>query len=476
MKILFVTFFRRGFGGGDNQIAWDLAETLVKHGEEVTFVCLGDKSEITNDKGLKIFSIEAEGKESVSIPALTGKTIMNLYSYLDTYKPDIIHAHTDDPLSMLIQIWASFRKVHFLYTTHVLPSKAGGFSVSDFLPFVRSLSNSAMELNIRAFLNNCTALVAINKTSYDDLIKFGYKGDVRVIRNGRDLSLYEGLKSPLEIQQKRYNLLFVGLLNDRKNQIYLIKVLQHLPSNYVLTLVGEAMTAEYKNKLVEYVRANKLGSRVYFVPRVEHHEIPKLFEEAHLFVSASKMEVQSLVILEALAAGRPIIGLENETVSELIANKENGFKLSASSSPELFAHKVEETIKNKDLYSRMIVQSKKTAEEFDIHKVAYELKGYYSDLLVKGYPKKEKAIQKESGNRYSLDRFSYVKNFPQVAWSAVDRYLYAPYKRVTKQNLFVIVAGLGITLTMVVFYIARSIRILSKVLKFIINYRRKNRG
>jgi glycosyltransferase involved in cell wall biosynthesis len=377
---------------------------------------------------------------------------------------------------MLIQIWASFRKVHFLYTTHVLPSKAGGFSVSDFLPFVRSLSNSAMELNIRAFLNNCTALVAINKTSYDDLIKFGYKGDVRVIRNGRDLLLYEDLKSPLEIQQKKYNLLFVGLLNDRKNQIYLIKVLQHLPANYVLTLVGEAMTAEYKNRLVEYVRANKLGSRVIFVPRVEHHEIPKLFEETHLFVSASKMEVQSLVILEALAAGRPIIGLENETVSELIVNKENGFKLSPSSSPELFARKVEEVMSNKILYSHMITQSKKTAEKFDIHTVAYELKEYYAELITKGYPKKERVAKKESENDYSLNRFLYIKNFPQVAWSAVDKYLYAPYKRVTKQNLFVIVAGLGITLTMVVFYIVRSIRILSKVIKFILSFRRKSRS
>lgn len=44
MKIVFISFFRKGCCGGDNQIAWDLAEKLVNKGEKVNFVCLGDKN------------------------------------------------------------------------------------------------------------------------------------------------------------------------------------------------------------------------------------------------------------------------------------------------------------------------------------------------------------------------------------------------------------------------------------------------
>ncbi len=42
------------------------------------------------------------------------------------------------------------------------------------------------------------------------------------------------------------------------------------------------------------------------------------WRKTHAFVSASKMEVQSLAIIEALASGSPVIGLGNETVDELV--------------------------------------------------------------------------------------------------------------------------------------------------------------
>ena len=46
-------------------------------------------------------------------------------------------------------------------------------------------------------------------------------------------------------------------------------------------------------------------------------QIPNYLERAHVFPSASKMEVQSLVVIEALASGTPVVGLSNETIDEL---------------------------------------------------------------------------------------------------------------------------------------------------------------
>jgi len=61
-----------------------------------------------------------------------------------------------------------------------------------------------------------------------------------------------------------------------------------------------------------------------------------MLEQSHVFVSASRMEVQSLVVIEALASGTPVVGLSNETVDELV-DETNGARLSKDADPETFA-------------------------------------------------------------------------------------------------------------------------------------------
>ncbi len=61
-----------------------------------------------------------------------------------------------------------------------------------------------------------------------------------------------------------------------------------------------------------------------------------MLAQTHAFVSASKMEVQSLAIIEALASGSPVIGLGNETVDELV-DETNGVRLPNDTSAEEFA-------------------------------------------------------------------------------------------------------------------------------------------
>jgi hypothetical protein len=64
-------------------------------------------------------------------------------------------------------------------------------------------------------------------------------------------------------------------------------------------------------------------------------------ERSHLFVSASKLEVQSLAIVEALASGTPVVGLSNETVDELVDDAV-GCRLARDATPEEFARCVTE--------------------------------------------------------------------------------------------------------------------------------------
>jgi len=70
---------------------------------------------------------------------------------------------------------------------------------------------------------------------------------------------------------------------------------------------------------------------------IPYHQIPQILEKTHVLVSASKMEVQSLVIIEALTSGTPVVGLANETIDELIYKGDNYLHLPLKGS-ELLWH------------------------------------------------------------------------------------------------------------------------------------------
>jgi hypothetical protein len=79
---------------------------------------------------------------------------------------------------------------------------------------------------------------------------------------------------------------------------------------------------------------------IEFVGQIEHEQIPKFLEEAHVFASASTMEVQSLVVIEALASGTPVVGLSNETIDELV-DDQVGARVAKDQKPAEFAKQIE---------------------------------------------------------------------------------------------------------------------------------------
>jgi glycosyltransferase involved in cell wall biosynthesis len=232
------------------------------------------------------------------------------------------------------------RGAPFVLTSHVLPTKTFDFGAGE---VIRILSNPWVEAVTRRallhYFTDCDAVVALNDPAAADIVKFGYAGRLIMIPNGRDVSRF-GACGIADIASQRKVLTFVGMVNRRKNQRFLIEVLNCLPDNYVLQIVGERLDPAYASKLEELVREGS-NRNVVFTGPVPYGAIPGYLEDTHVFVSASMLEVQSLVIVEALASGTPVVGLSNETVDELVDDTV-GCRLPSDTSPEEFARRVRE--------------------------------------------------------------------------------------------------------------------------------------
>ena len=175
-------------------------------------------------------------------------------------------------------------------------------------------------------------------------------------------------------------MLFIGFITERKNQAYLIEAMKSLPKNYTLRLVGKSHNPDYEMQLKDYCQENGLDN-VEFVGQVEHDQIPKYLEEAHVFPSASKMEVQSLVVIEALASGTPVVGLSNETIDEMISD-DVGAWVAKEDSPVEFAKHIERICNlPQDDYQAMCQAAKDRVDHLDWSNVVESTANAYKDIL-----------------------------------------------------------------------------------------------
>ncbi len=342
MKVAFISLFRRGHGGGEGRVAQELAAHVAER-HDVVMLCPATQTGLVQeqDDGLRVFGVRSAGDGEFHMPALSAKAVRAVFDFLDAFSPHVVHAHEPALLGLIGQVWAKMNLVPFVHTSHVLPGKALEFGAVDALDMKvlqGSFSESISRRLLTDFYENCDAIIALNEPAVEAFRQFGYDGRLFVIPNGRDLQRYTRCSSA-DVDAAEKTLSFIGYISERKNQSYLLEAYRHLPEGYRLLLIGKALNPEYGKALRRYCDRHHLKD-VMFLGQVPHEEIPGYLEETHVLVSASKMEVQSLVVIEALASGTPVVGLSNETTDELV-DDEVGCWLPKLAAPERFAACVE---------------------------------------------------------------------------------------------------------------------------------------
>jgi glycosyltransferase involved in cell wall biosynthesis len=243
----------------------------------------------------------------------------------------------------------------------------------------------------RDFVCNCDAVIALNQPAAKDIRRLGYRGTLYTIPNGRDVAQL-GACTIADLGSETKTLTFVGFVNQRKNQLYLLQVLKHLPRSYRLQLIGDTLEPEYGAQLVAWAEDNGLEDNVAFVGHIPHAEIPNCLARSHLFVSASKMEVQSLSVIEALASGTPVVGLSNETIDELV-DEQVGACLARDASPETFALRVHQlcSLPRRE-YARLCANARRRVAHLDWTTVREQTTAAYAELVAHRQAKSDAQI------------------------------------------------------------------------------------
>lgn len=380
MKVVITSNYELGNETGSAKVAEELAKKLsVKN--KVLLICLGTKfNNYKLSNNLDVIEVTSISINGIYVPIITPILMYQVFRKLDLFLPDIIHAQNSILVSSLVQIWSRLNKIPFIVTFHHVPTEPikhllPNFSKSILLNLVQDIYKVT---SLKQFLKYTDLVIAQNKLIYNSIRATDKYVPIEMINNGVEISKLNKIK-PRTVS-KTVNFVFLGTYAPRKNQMFLVKTFKYMPTNYSLNLYGNFKSGgTYLEEIKNVIKKHKLNN--IFINDFES-DIAKVFKKNDYLISASKKEAQSLVVIQSLASGKPVIGLSNETIDELI-NKSNGLSFSKNTSPKSFAKALVEFIKTID-YKKMSKQCIKDSRKFDLDLVVSKIEDCYQRLAKSG--------------------------------------------------------------------------------------------
>jgi phosphatidylinositol alpha-mannosyltransferase len=286
---------------------------------------------------------------------------------------DIVHIH--EPVVPLLSVAAVyFSKSVNVGTFHACHNTPRGYHFCH--PFLKG-----------AF-ERLDGKIAVSQPARDFVAKY-LPGEYHIIPNGVDFEHFAADVLPIEeFCDGKLNILFVGRLEKRKGLDYLLgaygRVKRQFP-NTRLIVVGPG--TKLRRNYAEKISRMKLKD-VVFAGRVSYADLPRYYRAADIFCApATGEESFGIILLEAMAAGKPIIASNISGYASVVNDGIEGLLVPPKDEGAL-AQAIISLFSDATLRQQMGGRGRAKAEEYRWERVARMVLNYYSELLVSS-PRRE---------------------------------------------------------------------------------------
>src|SRR3989344_1315840 len=209
------------------------------------------------------------------------------------------------------------------------------------------------------FIYKNTSFMTISNSTKMELLKEGI--------NSRNITILPiGVTIPRKIikkkKEKNPTLIFAGRLLKSKgieDAIFSLKILSEDLPKLKLWIIGRG-NEEYLQELKNLVKKEKLEKKIIFWGFVSNSKKFELMARAWILIFPSIKEGWGLTVPEAASQGTPTIAYDVCGLRDVVVEGVNGFKVEKNNTSEL-ARKILELIRNKSLYKKLQISSKKSS-------------------------------------------------------------------------------------------------------------------
>ena len=359
------------FVGGVENYVYNLSKELVKKGHKVTVICANEPNTKRKEtiNGIDVKRLPYIGK--------IANTNITPTLPLELFKEDfdIIHTHLPTPWSAdWSTIFAKLKSKPLVLTYHNDIVSKG---LTSYIAKFYNLTSLKMVLEL-------SDKIVITQSSYLNRSPYlsKYRDKIEVIPVGVDTEKFK----PLNIQEYENTLFFLSILDkfhEYKGLEYLLKALKIVKDeikNVKLIVGGEGDLKSYYQEI-----ANSLGleNNVRFVGFIPDSKIVEYYNRCSAFVLpsySSDQEGFGIVLLEALACGKPVITTEIVGVSKDVQEFNAGVVVKPRDVDSL-ANAIVEILQDEDLRRKMGENGRKVDEKYSWHNIAGIMEKIYTELV-----------------------------------------------------------------------------------------------
>jgi 1,2-diacylglycerol 3-alpha-glucosyltransferase len=344
---------------------------------------------------------------SVGVPLLdTGYFLSLRYSkvarrLLQTM--DVVHVHHPFLSGSLAIRYCKPYNIPIIFTNHTRYD----LYAHAYLPALPEVvGETALQAYLPTFCRLVDLVISPSPGMREILLKFGVDVPIEVVPNGVDVRPFLEVAQPKDRAEFGFNpqdviLIYTGRLGPEKNLPFLLRSFGGAVQAYdhlALLLVGDGSE---RDNLQDRVQVMGIQDRVRFTGMIPYAELPGYLAMADAFVTASITEVHPLSIIEAMAAGLPVLGIQSPGVGDTIEDGVTGF-IVAEEDLAAYTAKLIRLVTRHKPRRQMGEQARQAAQVYAIERTTRLMLQQYLNVI-------ERVAKRRIGIRARLRRF--MENF-----------------------------------------------------------------
>lgn len=319
------------------------------------------------------------GQAKIYIHPIGRPNIINLWQYfkkaadiITRIKPDIIRAYNPSITGAMAVYGGKKNKIPTVISIHADYNPFHNLRIFGFrMPPLRFLREIFSYYFVEPYCyRNATAIYGVYEFNTREARK--YRNDVQIICNRVYLDKYVLADKN---QHKKFRIICVGRHIPGKNPENLIKAMSGL-ENAELILIGYGPLTE---KLKKITTSLGLDEKIIFIKSVPNAEIHKYYLESDIFAQPLEYGGISVPMLEAMAAGLPVIVPYNRwsKTPDVIGD----LAILVKNSPDGFRNAILKLMENPEMIRELGQKCRKLIEQFSGEKMEEKEKELYLSLL-----------------------------------------------------------------------------------------------
>ncbi|MBI4294686.1 MAG: glycosyltransferase family 4 protein [Chloroflexi bacterium] len=374
MKIALVSPYDYAYPGGVSVHISHLQHELSKLGHEATVI-----APVSTSKASRRYQNTIAAGRPVPVPssgsiariAISPWLPLQVKAILKRNDFDIVHVH--EPLCPVLPLAV----LHYSRSVNIGTFHAYHESGRSYLLFRRLLMHWFRKLHSR---------IAVSRPAQDFISRY-FPAEYRIIPNGIDVDHFAADVPPVEaFNDGKINILFVGRLEKRKGLDHLLRAFslvkkERSDSRLIVVGPGTRLRRSYQ----QFIDRAGLED-VVFAGYVPYSELPRYYRTADICCApATGKESFGIVLLEGMAAGKPVVASSIEGYSSVVDHGVQGLLVPPKDHYSL-AQALQELLGDEAKRQEMGLRGKTKAQAYGWEHVARNVMDCYLEALAKSRP------------------------------------------------------------------------------------------